>query len=153
VLLSSKGEGRRESYLVSHAPECIIFPWKVSIPGILGHFTSFSWPRAVTRTLAVSSMVSPVWRFWTFIFLFLLSVSWTSKNRRKRETHQSLATSSHSQCFTSWLVLMNRVAPNLVATSSRYFWISLPGAYRFDQLGLGANEYWYECAVDLLVLL
>ena len=108
-----------------------------------GQDTSLSCPRAVTRMLAVSSIVSPVVRFCTLIFL---SRSQPLKGKNNgvilnNRTYHSFCSSSQAQCFTSWRVLMNLVAPNFSATSSRYFWISLPGAYRLDQFGLGANEY------------
>lgn len=65
-------KSRNEKYLVSHAPECIILPLKFSSPGIFGQEISFSCPRAVTSTFALSLMVSPVTRFWTVIFLIFV---------------------------------------------------------------------------------
>lgn len=56
-------------YVVSQSPGCMIFPWNSLRPGISGHNMSLSCPRAVTRTFAASSNISPVERFWTLIFL------------------------------------------------------------------------------------
>lgn len=56
-------------HFVSQAPECMTLPSNLSRPGVAGHAGSLSSPRAVTRTLAISSNVSPVKRFCTLIFL------------------------------------------------------------------------------------
>jgi hypothetical protein len=59
----------------SHSAECRSLPSNLSSPGTLGQFTSFSWPRAVMRTSALSSNVSPVERLVTVTFLCVVSAS------------------------------------------------------------------------------
>ncbi len=114
---------------------------------MLGQEMSLSCPLAVIRTLDTFSNVSPVERLVTLTFLLRVRGNTQTPGDG---AHHFFWTSSHSQCSTLWRVLMNLVAPNLSATSWRYCWISLPGAYRSLQLGLGAKEYWYECAAGRL---
>lgn len=107
---------------------------------------SFSDPRALITTSALSTNISPVLRFSTVTNLgFLVSIM----SDFGLQAYHFETSFCHSTARILCESCINLSTEYRFTMDCRYPCISLPEAYSLLQDGFGAKVYWYECAERL----